>query len=252
MYIVRVEKATRVVQINRTVRSKEKHMKGRADRLTSSMSISPPCGNNHRSQQPVLQRRRSVPVHFVDCWRWLPLPPVGLTHSPTDGRAKRVRRALRRINDGGDSFEVETGMLVVATSNKANLFILEDTVLEYAAEQPSRRVRTRRRHVARLEVLLDGREKGVVGARVSPLRALSSDGTAESFASASSGVAMVESKSYFLCWRACRRLPAFATRSRWMLAQTTPPFHHCSIPSAVTPLLLRHPFLFHQAEPRAT
>jgi len=35
MYIVRVAKATRVVQINRTVRSKEKHMKGRADRLTS-------------------------------------------------------------------------------------------------------------------------------------------------------------------------------------------------------------------------
>ena len=40
-----------------------------------------------------------------------------------------------------------------------------------------------------LEVLLDGREKGVVGARVSPLRVLSSDGTAESFAPASSGVA---------------------------------------------------------------
>jgi len=54
MYIVRVAKATRVVQINRTVRSNEKHMNGRADRLTSSIPVSPPCGNNHRSQHGLL------------------------------------------------------------------------------------------------------------------------------------------------------------------------------------------------------
>ena len=73
MYIVRVAKATRVIQINRTVRSKEKHMKGRADCLkwradclTSSMSISLPCGNNHRSQHNPLDARRQPPESCVE------------------------------------------------------------------------------------------------------------------------------------------------------------------------------------------
>jgi len=47
--------------------------------------------------------------------------------------------------------------------------------------------------------------------------------------------AMVESRGGFLCGTACRRLLAFAKRPRWT-------FHHCSMPSAATPLLLRHIF----------
>jgi len=87
MYIVRVAKATRVIQINRTVRSKEKHMKGRADclkwradclkwradclkwradRLTSGMPVSLPCGNNHRSQHNPLDARRQPPESCME------------------------------------------------------------------------------------------------------------------------------------------------------------------------------------------
>ena len=44
--------------------------------------------------------------------------------------------------------EVDTGTLVVATSNKASLVRLENTVQEFAAEQPSRGVRALRRYVA--------------------------------------------------------------------------------------------------------
>ena len=60
MYIVRVAKATCVVQINRTVRSNEKHMKGRANCLTSSMPVSLPCSGNHHSQHSSLYKPRCV------------------------------------------------------------------------------------------------------------------------------------------------------------------------------------------------